>query len=481
MKDQTYQLLHNFSNFVAVGDCWDAARELMATHQIIEVSETEEFILGIKKLSEIARKGDDIDRLIAIDLIVRISKFVKKLRPKSEEALRQILTDNIPPSSLLSNTKKIPEGAKPAELRENLAIALSYASGNWVVPYVVRSLLEEDRSQRCRMELARQLATREKSIDKWLLSVINFLMKGVNEKERNVEIAVTRLRDTTTALLGAARENRNNLGISGNSGVNFSKMCSLFTPNSSFAKRPKSLESCSIEVARFLDEIFANKLMLIVEPEAYSVLDIIQKWWQPLSYPQRLRNALDPIKDKILTGITLRARWGQKSDKLRSRLGQAYGDQRLAFNRLEQIATEETGLPSDIDDWLRGRRRKTSGVENATLALQSVEEDSLIDAFAPLLLEAEVVLKSRLDPSLSNENRTSLRLAENVRSLAIRHGLEVVGERDEIVEYLPVCHQTSSGEIPPDPSVKIVRPMVVRKRYDGSEDVVVKAIVTAVS
>lgn len=479
MDNQTGQMLHKFSHFVSISECWDAARELMAMHQMIKISENDEFILGIKKLSEVARKGDDIDLLVAIDLIVRISKFVKKLRPTLEDTLRQILTDRLPPTSLLSATEKIPKSAKPAELRENLAIALSYASGDWVIQYVVHSLLEEDRSQRCRMELARQLAAREKSIDKWLSLMIDLLTKGIVGKEKSVDIVVARLRDTTAALLGAARENRNNLSVSGDSSVQFSKMCSLFVLTSSFTKRPKSLESCSIQTMFFLDEMLANRLMLIVEPETYAVLDIIQRWWQPLSYPQGLQNALAPIKDKILTGITLRARWGQKSDKLRSRLGQAYGDQRLAFNRLEQIAAEETGLTSDIDDWLRGRQRRTSSRKGATLALRSVEEKSLIDDFAPLLLEAEKLLKFGLDPSLTDGNRNSLPLAEKVKSLAIKHGLEVVGEPDEVVEYLPVRHRTLSGEIPLDPSVKIVRPMVVRKRRDGSEDVIVKAIVTA--
>ena len=56
---------------------------------------------------------------------------------------------------------------KPAEVRENVAEALKDASDDWVLPYVFRALGDEDRSQRCRLALAREIAAQEQSIDSW--------------------------------------------------------------------------------------------------------------------------------------------------------------------------------------------------------------------------------------------------------------------------------------------------------------------------
>ena len=93
----------------------------------------------------------------------------------------------------------MPPEAKAAEVRENVAVALAYASGDWVLRYVVRALAEEDRSQRCRLELTRQLAAREKSVLLWLTRLgeqpaIKNLRDSVG-----IDNAVSRLRDIAAA------------------------------------------------------------------------------------------------------------------------------------------------------------------------------------------------------------------------------------------------------------------------------------------
>src|SRR6202035_1573923 len=110
-----------------------------------------------------------IDQLLAIALIVRISDLVKgELRKEGSDFLSLSLKNPIEGFWIISETKNLPFVSKPSEIRENIASALSYASGNWVVPYVVEALGREEKSARCRLELTRQLASREQNFTRWL-------------------------------------------------------------------------------------------------------------------------------------------------------------------------------------------------------------------------------------------------------------------------------------------------------------------------
>src|SRR5882762_8575794 len=150
---------------------------------------------GFESLGHIAEKGDDSDRLIAIDLLVRIPasmKNNKRVQEIASDFRRRSLSLPLPPLSIISEKKSLPGSAKPAEVRENVAEALKDASGDWVLPYVFRALGDEDRSQRCRIALARELASKERSIDKWLELLLQ--EPGLQAaSERDMETAAGRL------------------------------------------------------------------------------------------------------------------------------------------------------------------------------------------------------------------------------------------------------------------------------------------------
>ena len=390
MEELATSLLARFSGGSTINDRWVAARELMAKRQLVSVAETDEFQSGFLSLGDEARSGSDISRLVAVDLMIRLSKFRKKLRPVAEKVLRTALTDDFPPISLLGSADVLPNGAKSAELRENVATALKYASGDWIIPYVIKALVDEDRSQRCRLELARQLAAREQSIDQWLDWIVKSPLAERTHPEENLESAATKLQDITTALADAIKQNRVHLKAAQEAGVLLARFCRNFVPVNSRTARPKRLSAGAVAAAKLLDEIFSVRLTLIVVPETYAILETFEWWWRPLPYPKPLKDALQPITDKLITGITLRARWGQRSDSLSARLKQSFRDRDAAARQLRQIADEETGLQAEIDDWLRGRIRKshadTGAVEST---LQAVAKEDLTQEVAKILLDAE--------------------------------------------------------------------------------------------
>ena len=479
MEELATSLLARFSGGSTINDRWVAARELMAKRQLVSVAETDEFQSGFLSLGDEARSGSDISRLVAVDLMIRLSKFRKKLRPVAEKVLRTALTDDFPPISLLGSADVLPNGAKSAELRENVATALKYASGDWIIPYVIKALVDEDRSQRCRLELARQLATREQSIDQWLDWIVKSPLAEKIHPEENLESAATKLRDITAALADAIRQNRVQLKASQEAGVLLARFCRNFVPVTSRTARPKRLSVGAAAAAKLLDEIFSVRLTLIVEPEAYAVLETFEWWWRPLPYPKPLKDALQPITDKLITGITLRARWGQKSDSLSARLKQSFRDRDAAARQLRQIADEEMGLTAEIDDWLRGRIRKShTDTEAVESSLQAVAKEDLTQEVAKILLDAEEAAEAMVGVSISDSLHHIRRLINSIKSLASQLRLDIVGQQGDFVEYLPLAHQTTSGQKPADIRVEIIRPMVVRRRRDGSEDIIVRAIVS---
>jgi len=479
MEDTAAALLDRFLVGSSINDRWVAARELMAARQLVSVAETNEFQSAFQSIGDEARYGSDIERLVAVDLVVRLSNFVKKLAPVAKDILRKAITDDFPPVSLLSETEILPNGAKSAELRENVVIALQHASGEWVIPYVIKALIKEPRSQRCRLKLAHQLADREQSIDHWLDRILKISLTEKTHPEDNPETKAAKLEGITTALAEAIRKDRAQLSASREAGILLARFCRSFVPVTSRTARPKRLSAGAAATAKLLDEIFSVRLTLIVEPETYSVLETFEWWWRPLSYPKPLKDALQPITDKLITGITLRARWGQKSDSLSSRLKQSLHDRGAAARRLQQIADEETGLPAEIDDWLRGRVRKShADTGTVVTSLQAVAKEDLTQKVAKILLDVEQADDAMSAVSDSNWANHVRRVINSIKSLASQLRLETVGHEGDIVEYLPLAHETASGQRPSDSRVEIIRPMVVRKRRDGSEDIILRAIVS---
>lgn len=479
MTDSIADLLHQFASGPAIEDRWTAARQLMAAKKLAKAVGTPMLDAGFDALGVEAKNGEGLNRLLSVDLLVRLPSFVKKLKPKANELLTKALTRELPPLSLVKGTKGLPAEAKPAEIRENVAYALTYAPDQWILPYVLRALTEEDRSQRCRLELVRQLAARDKSIGGWLSQMAEQPALENLSRTAGIDNAVSRLRDLAAALAEVIRKDRVQLTASVAAGLALARLCQRTVQLSPRASVPARLDVAASEVTALLDELLAARLTLIAEPDAYAILDIFRKWWEPLRYPDSLNIALLPILDKLLTAITLRARMGQRSEQLVLRLRQAMADPQEVEQELAQLADGETGLSPEIDDWLRGRKRTTSpATEALRRALQSVSQEEATVSIAPLLLEADEALASIDSGSTEDLADHIRRLSTGIKSITSQRGLEIVGLPGDVVEFSASAHQTTSGILPAEPRVRIVRPMVVRRRKGGGQDILVKALVT---
>ena len=78
---------------------------------------------------------------------------------------------------------KLPLESKPSEIRENIALALTHATGEWVLPFIIEALGREEKSFRCRLELTQQLASREASVSRWFEMSGNFAWPDISNVE----------------------------------------------------------------------------------------------------------------------------------------------------------------------------------------------------------------------------------------------------------------------------------------------------------
>ena len=467
----------DFRNFFEAEDVqqqWEAARRLMTNRQFQAASSHPEFARAFEQLAHRCINANGIDQLLAISLTVRISELIKgEIKARAGEVLEAALSKKPDPFWELGQTMKLPVEGKPSEVRENIALALTHATGHWVVPYVVEALAREDRSARCRRELCVQLLARQNSITEWFGLLTKQPWSAIWGPRASDRAA--RLRDILDAILTTVKLRRSEVAVDLSTGPALALFMQQMVPPSARATRPPRLVDACVICADLLNEILLTDFTLIAEADAYAPIEIISRWWQPASYPSSLALALKNVDQKLASAVRLRARLGQRSETLTARLRQALGSEKSAHELLIEIAETETGLEPLIDDWLRGRERTDSVTAKAVGSLLAdLSDRDLTKMIASLLADCtEIMANGKLDQMGAEVKR----LLNRIQSLGTLAKLEVQGKIGEIVEFNSAAHRTIDGTIPAEPEVRIVRPMVVRMRDDGSRDVIEHAIV----
>ena len=351
----------------------------------------EAFNGAFASLATAVQEGEALDRLLAADLLVRMPAVAKTLQGRASGLLRAALKHPIPPAWIVSESTSLPAGAKPGKVRENVAQALAHASGEWVPPYLVQALAREDRSQRCRLELCRQLLARNSSVGDWFRALAREHWQEILPDDGLLDTRLTRLRDLASAFCEVVRANRTSAVLSSADGSGLaalSRAVARVPPGNVPGPR---LAAAASEVVRLLDEMIASEFTLATEPESYEVLETVQGWWRPHPFPKELVADLARVERRLESAIALRARMGQRSDSLAARLSQALGPGARVADVLSAIADANSGLQSEVDDWLRGRSRTASATAKAASALlAATNSGDLIAVFAQLLLDCKV-------------------------------------------------------------------------------------------
>ena len=454
-----------------------AARELMASKKFVQYVETREFRIGWVNVLDGAGTSNGLERLLHVDLIMRISGLVKKLKIETEQVLTNALKSPLPNLALVAASDELPRDAKPAEIRENIANALKYTEGKWIHKYLITSLANEDRSQRCRVKFVDCLSDRTPNIETWIDDLIDQNSLQNIQRESNLNTAAKRLKEIVQALVHVIRQKRTDLEMTEATGIKLAKLAKSMIKISREDRLPEQLASASSELAILLDELLSMDLSLMVEPETYSSLSVIRNWWQMIPYPSNLVRALRPATSKLVTAIIIRARAGQKSSALVDRLADALGGRDKARRRLVRIAETQMGLLPEIDDWLRGRDRlETQTGRAVTTSLQGVSDQSLLRQFSPILLLSVELANQRGSGSIDHRDALNT-VTKEIMEYARTNHIETFGDVGRTVEFIPELHSSKNGQIPTEAKVRILRSGVLRRRVDGSYDLLIKATV----
>lgn len=421
------QLLEQVSNAHTVPDIWSLSRHLMANRLLSEYAESPAFLQTFDRLHQHAISGSDLDRLLATDLLVRLPAAHKKLAPRAERHLKDSLTSELPPLHILNNTTHLPHLAKPADIRENVALALRFSSGAWVEAYLLTSILGEQQSQRTREALIGELVLRVDNMSDLLEKLSSTSIVAPSKGNR-----VNDLASICQALTRAISANRQVIAIDPQSPYMLDKLAGALVDHSGKGPLLPKLESAAIALVRLLDEILTTEITLFVEADSYIVLNRVRRWWNVRSFPKELQFALRPIRDKLIGAITIRAKMGQKSRELLSHLTNIASEREQVSALCARIA-ESNRLSPEIDDWLHGKKRDSEPRSKALRrALQSVGYEDIDYLVGNLLLLSTNLLRLLELNDAEQALGTAVTIHNRVQGVALERRLRVEGNPGDL-------------------------------------------------
>ena len=468
-------LAQQFTTAQTVADLWSLARQLMATRQLSNCVDSPDFLATFDRIASLTLSGTNIDRLLAIDLLVRLPAASKKLADRGTDHLRASLTREPPTLNLIASTVHLPEHGKPADIRENIALGLAYATGDWVEKYLLTSIVNEQQSQRTREVLVSELVGRLDDLGDLLHKLSLRFSSAPVEEDRPDELL-----SVCGALIKALSQNRQIIMLTESCLSELDVLAGTLVKYSGRDTLPQKLEAAAIDLMRLFDELLTMEISLFVEPDSYLILRRLKRWWNMRSYPRELCSVLRPIESKIIGAITIRAKMNQQSQELLNCLGYVVQD----ANRLKHIRTkiaDNTVLKGDIDDWLRGKERavgrRSMALRKALKGAGGEDADHLVGNLLLLTNSLAECLRSR---NLEDASGAAVSMSNRVQAAALLRNLRVEGKIGEVVEYNPAAHETVLSGIPVGQYVRLERPMVTRVREDETRDILIRAVVSEV-
>jgi hypothetical protein len=272
----------------------------------------------------------------------------------------------------------------------------------------------------------------------------------------------------------------------------------------------KRISELAPVIVTTLRALFAHRGDLAANPSSYAPLRALRDWaspplWTTWATSERGRSALAPLIDLLISAITARVIRGAYDDLLVSQLALVCGNRDRARHLTAKLADELRGLSPEARNWLEtGESTFVPATEpTPTVAAAVLDEASQIialrsqraaeDEIIGNLMRIVAAFRRTTDgidnitasngsvadiEVLASTVATQARVVEQtLGALAHRRDLQLSGTPGDVVPYDRRRHILAQRDpTVPVTTVRQVEPVVLRKRNDGTTDVVLSAI-----
>lgn len=458
----------------------DAARALMAQKKLAAASSDALFWTGLEGIcSTLLRAEAPRDRLLAAELLVRLSKALKAHRDRIISGLRLSLVTPLPDLREMPAPSELGFEFKASEARENIALALGYIDFPWVEEYRLRAFVQEDRSEEVRNLLATQIFASADSLEGALLK-IGLALESHCEDVESPTVAARRTKEILSAIAIGVRSSV--LDGTSEVGSHLERVARPLLERTGVPKQTRPIEECVAALTKATEEFLRPRIHLAIDGQSYQALRLIPRWWGSTPYSVSVVASVAPIVKHLRSAVLLLGRMGQRSDSLVVSLTTVLGSRGAAAELLQELERLHPELEPSIRQWLRagGRdpgERSVHGLER----LQSAVSRDVDLILANLMRTAHSIHASLTEPNASTVTHTTEQLRQLLRDIdeaAYLRSLNYEGRVGDIVNYSPSFHEKMDHSQPHEARVRILTPAVVRKSGDSVAAILLKAVVT---
>lgn len=456
-----------------------AVRELLANRKHHAAVNDHRFSAGLTNLVDAAtRASTPLDRLLALATLMRISSAIKPLRERIEKCLPKALEVCLPEPAILSDPDD----------RRNIARACEIVHSAWMVEYCARAAILEEAGESARLAFLKALVRASPALDSALTSLIPAMKGWKPETVAPAESVARRLRRVLVALRTVM--NDASIDPGGEPGRSIAELI-----KAAFAGTPPPSDltvasEAAEEVAGVIHELVRLRFSLATEASTYDAIRIARTWrpgrlWESFA---RKSPAVALLAQDLTEAIWILARQGVVDEGLADLLSITLGSPDRSRERMIALA-KRPGLPDDVRGWLVDGR-KSSKVKRPEMGETGTLDESIY--LADLVVDAQRFRRAEapyrremlpelemLNPRLAQQNERllnfALGLCDVIENLGRRRGLRLRGIPGELEDYAPLDHELVDGSLGAR-KVRILRPVVVQVREDGTPFVLRKGV-----
>jgi len=445
--------------------------QMMTDKSIFQAVKEEPFQKEIDEMFVIASDDNDaVQKLLAIGAITRIAFFIKALRVPFFKRLQPVFELPIPSLQILDE----------ADDRLYVAKAFEYIKPvDWLPGYLASELFLEEKGEKTRTAVVTDLVSRSSDLN----DILSLCVSSIEHfRAQSSSLSADQIIKRYTLAFKALRKAIATAELSTHeqSGESFKQLLIIATRATSSELRDSKIQFVfAEEVIAFIHSLVQIRFSLATDALTYSALSHLKTWLGQADWLLFLNKSksIAVIRFDLSEAVLILAKQGITDADLLDVLKLTFPARDKTKSLLKKIANSSESIPSEVKTWLMSAGTNTgqkntdqsddSNLLNADQSIALLLLDTL--RFEQIVSNTEHNLTSSVemfDPALESQTQTLFvrgrSVLNNVKSLAVKRGLQTRGNSGDVVEYSPLEHQLINGNSLGVRKVKIITPLVER-------------------